>query len=103
MESYTIEQNENQRLVILQGDLTAMLAPQLKEDLKNAIQNFSGELVFDLRQTEMLDSTGIGLLIAAGNSIGAQKGSMRIVNVSKEIIQLLQKMRLVARLNISGR
>jgi anti-anti-sigma factor len=103
MESYIIEQKENQRLVLLKGDLTATTAPQLKEDLKKAIQDFSGELIFDLRETEMLDSTGIGLLIAAGNSIGSQKGSMRIVNVSKEIMLLLKKMRLVARLNISGR
>jgi anti-anti-sigma regulatory factor len=51
----------------------------------------------------MLDSTGIGLLIAARNSIAAKGGTLRVQAVSQDIFKLLQNMRLVSRLNVSGR
>jgi len=51
----------------------------------------------------LLDSSGIGLLIAASNSLAAKKGSVRLVNVSADIMHLLQSMRLAARLNAKGK
>jgi len=59
--------------------------------------------VFDLSSTAMLDSSGMGLLIAAANSVVPQGGKVRVTNVGPEIFRLLQSMRLTARLNVSGR
>jgi anti-anti-sigma factor len=61
------------------------------------------ELVFDLAPTVMLDSSGIGLLIAAANSVAPNGGKVRVTNVCPDIFRLLQSMRLTSRLNVSGR
>ena len=102
MAAYTIEHKEKQCWVVLQGDLTASLIPDLQKELKNHLEKGVDEAVFDLRNTIMLDSSGIGLLIATCNSLAKKKGTIRVLNVSQDIYRLLQSMRLVSRLNVSG-
>ena len=103
MAGYTIERKEGQCSVVLGGDLTASLIPDLQTALKNNLDQGVNEVVFDLGKAVMLDSSGIGLLIATCNSLGQKKGKIRVFNVSPDILRLLQSMRLVSRLNVSGR
>jgi anti-anti-sigma factor len=82
--------------------LTAAEASDLQAALKKEIAGGAKDLVFDLKETVTLDSTGIGLLVAAGNSLAAAQGSMRLVNVSDDILKLLRSMRLTDRLHASA-
>ena len=103
MNEFTITRDGAACRVVLGGDLTAVLIPKIQAALKSEIEAGALNLTFDLQKTVMLDSSGIGLLIAAFNSVTRKQGGMHVVNVSGEILQLLQSMRLVARLNVSGR
>ncbi|HEY1648793.1 MAG TPA: ATP-binding protein [Terracidiphilus sp.] len=102
MAAYVIEQADRQGSVRLTGDLTAALVPDLQAGLKEMLNKGARELVFDLASTRMLDSSGMGLLIAAANSVAPNGGSVRVTNVCPDIFRLLQSMRLTARLNVSG-
>jgi anti-sigma B factor antagonist len=103
MATYTLEQNGSNCQVTLHGDLIASVIPDLQAALKQQLQPGVTELVFDLAATIMLDSSGIGLLIAAGNTLARQNGRLRVRNVSADILRLLQSMRLTSRLNVSSR
>ncbi len=103
MAGYTIERKEKQCSILFQGDFTAPLIPELQTELKHHLEEGVEEAVFDLGKTDMLDSSGIGLLIATCNSFGRKEGKVRVLNVSQDILGLLQSMRLVSRLNVSGR
>jgi len=103
MAAYVVEQNDQQGSVRLEGDLTAIVVPGLQADLKQMLSKGAHELVFDLSSTAMLDSSGMGLLIAAANSLAPKGGKIRVTNVSPDIFRLLQSMRLTARLNVSAR
>ncbi len=103
MATYTIEQNGRHCVVTLLGDLVASGIPALQAALKQQLPLGVNEITFDLAATAMLDSSGIGLLIATSNSLARQQGRIRILNASADILQLLQSMRLVARLNATGR
>ncbi|MGA7340101.1 MAG: ATP-binding protein [Terracidiphilus sp.] len=103
MEAYVIEQKDQQGSVRLNGDLTAVLVPQLQAGLKEMLSKGAREVVFDLASTAMLDSSGMGLLIAAANSLASGGGKVRVTNVCPDIFRLLQSMRLTARLNVSAR
>jgi anti-anti-sigma factor len=103
MAAYTVERTGTQRIVALAGDLTAALVPALQSTLKDELDSGARDLVFDLTQTVALDSSGIGLLIAAYNSTNKLSGSTRVVNASSDILHLLQSMRLAGRLHASGR
>ena len=86
------------RVVVLE-QLTAVEAPALQAALKQEIAQGVKELEFDLTSTKALDSTGIGLLIAASNSLAALQGCVRLIQVSPPLLKLLQSMRLVDRLH----
>lgn len=79
--------------------LTATEVPTLQDVLKQQIAAGATELVFDFDAVKSLDSTGIGLLVAASNSMAGGKGVVRLVNASSDIMKLLRSIRLVERLN----
>ncbi len=103
MANYTLEPNGRNCRVTMDGDLVSSGIPELQAALKAQIQTGVTEVVFDLAATAMLDSSGIGLLIATSNSLARQQGRLSILNVSPDILQLLQSMRLATRLNAAGR
>ena len=103
MALYTINRNDSCSRVLLETNLTASIIPDLQGALKNEITQGAGEIVFDLQKVSMLDSSGIGLLIATLNSLSAQQGTVKVLNVSPDIFRLLESMHLAARLNVSSR
>jgi anti-anti-sigma factor len=103
MAAFVSEQTDQQGSVKLTGDLTAVMVPELQASLKEMMGKGARDLVFDFTNTAMLDSSGMGLLIAAANSLGPLGGKLRVTNVCPDIFRLLQSMRLTARLNVSGK
>ena len=102
MPDYTIEHHSRQRRLVLNGDLTASVIPSLRAALKTELEQGADEIVFDLGKTVMLDSSGIGLLIATHNSLTRKQGKVRVVQASNDILRMLQSMRLAGRLNVTG-
>ncbi len=100
--SYRLTRSKSDCYVSVSGALTAIVVPEVKELLRKELEQETREIVFDLRDTTMLDSSGIGLLIASGNSIARKGGNVRVINAVEEIYELLSNMRLVARLNVQG-
>lgn len=103
MANYTLELNGRTCRITMSGDLVASGVPDLKVALKEQLTSGVEEVVFDFAATTLLDSSGIGLLIATSNTLARQQGRIRVLNVSPDILQLLQSMRLAGRLNASGR
>ena len=103
MSDFQVAQTDRQGVVTLEGSLTAGLVPALQAAVKDTLAKGVDYLVFDLAKTAMLDSSGMGLLIAAGNSMARLHGGIRVINASPDILQLLQSMRLADRLHVSGR
>lgn len=101
--AYVVDLKGEQGLVKLTGDLTAIQVPDLQIALKEMLDKGAREFVFDLASTSMLDSSGMGLLIAAANSLAPNAGKVRVTNACPDIFRLLKSMRLTARLNVSGR
>jgi serine/threonine-protein kinase RsbW len=103
MSAYVLDLKDQKGSVKLKGDLTAVLVPDLQAGLKEMLNVGVREVEFDLASTKMLDSSGMGLLIAAANSLATHSGKVYVTNVSPDIFRLLQSMRLTARLNVSGK
>lgn len=103
MEPYSIAQSGPVCRVKLGGDLTAGIVPELLADLRKNLLPETREVAFDLASTSLLDSTGIGLLIAAYNTLRPRDGKVTVAGVSPYQFQVLQSMRLVTRLNVTAR
>jgi anti-anti-sigma factor len=98
--TYRVTRTNSNCNVAVSGALTAIVVPELKEALRKELQQETSELVFDLEETTMLDSSGIGLLIAASNSLSRTHGTIRVINPISEIYKLMSNMRLLSRLNV---
>jgi anti-anti-sigma factor len=103
MDDYTFDLQDGHLRVTLTSDLTAANVPGLQARLRAYLQQKISAVEFDLASTVMLDSSGIGLLIATYNSLGRGPGCISVTNASPDILQLIQNMRLTKRLNVTGR
>ncbi len=82
-------------------DIVASVVDELKTDLKGIIEGGLAKLIIDLSDTKMIDSMGIGILIATYNSLKKKNVPMELVRVSPEIASLLKNMRLNQYFSIS--
>ncbi|SLM28858.1 Predicted anti-sigma factor antagonist RsbV (Anti-anti-sigma-B factor) [Desulfamplus magnetovallimortis] len=97
--SEVIKEGEN--TIIKPGtSVVASMAENFKQELLSAINTCEGKLIIDLIGVEMVDSVGLGVIIAAHNTL-VQKGStLEIINVSSDIYGLFSTMRLNRRFKV---
>jgi serine/threonine-protein kinase RsbW len=76
------------------GDVVAERVPELRSALREAMANGAREMTIDFANVEMVDSTGLGLLISAHNSISKAGGRLAVIHASKEILELFRSMRI---------
>jgi anti-anti-sigma factor len=84
------------------GDVTSATIPELRTAMKDAVGGGTQELVVDLVHTRMVDSSGLGLLIAAHNSLQKAGGKLSVIRASADILQLFQTMRMHQRFAVSS-
>ena len=75
-------------------DVVASWTMEFKEELDSLIQESPEELVIDLTDVEIIDSTGIGVIIAAHNLLDKQGGKLKIINTTNDLYGLFRLMRL---------
>lgn len=86
---------EGDKIIVKPGqDVVATMAEEFRNELKILVDKSPKELVIDLAGVEMVDSVGIGVLIATHNSVSKAGGKVIVINVSKNIYGLFKTMRL---------
>ncbi len=75
-------------------NIVASIADEFRNELRKLVQESPREVVIDLAGVEMVDSVGIGILIATHNSLNNAKGELKVINVDKDIYSLFTTMRL---------
>jgi anti-anti-sigma factor len=84
------------------GNVVAPLVPELRSALREALTKGANELIIDLEAVQVIDSSGLGLLVSAHNSIRKPGGRLAVVNASKDILNLLYSMRIHQHFSVSG-
>ena len=75
-------------------DIVAAVTDTIKVELRALVSQSSGVFTIDLNGVDMIDSKGIGLLIATNNSLTGQGRQLRIIHASPDLIDLFRVMRL---------
>ncbi|MCX6598042.1 MAG: STAS domain-containing protein [Acidobacteria bacterium] len=95
--------NENAHGVLCpQGDVVASAVPQLRTELRDLVGTGVRRLVVDMTNVQMVDSAGLGLLIAAHNSLKKVGGEMTVIQASSDILELLTTLRMNQHFTIQG-
>jgi anti-sigma B factor antagonist len=90
-------------VVASHGDVLSSSVPQMRVAMRDLVRSGVREMIFDLDKAAMIDSTGLGLLLAAFNSITAVGGKFSVVHASDEILDLFRTMRIHQHFTVSGR
>jgi anti-anti-sigma factor len=90
-----------QATIILGGKLTASEVPNLKSEMKRLIGAGATLMTLDCTRLLIMDSTGIGCLVAAHNSLDQVDGKLFMTQVSSDMYDLLCSMRLDRRVKIT--
>lgn len=77
-----------------QSDIVAANAQAAKDELRALVASSAGEFVVDLSTVRMIDSRGLGILIAAVNSLEAAGRTMRVIGANEDLLGLLRMMRM---------
>jgi len=82
-------------LVVLTGPLDVSTVPDVRAALHDAVDRGTGDLVVDLAAVELVDATGLGVLV--GTHRRAQRASRRLV--LRATPERIMRVLLVTRLN----
>jgi len=95
--------NEAGQTIVRPGtDIVASMAEVFKDDLLSAINSTDGIIVIDLEGVEMVDSVGIGVIIASHNTLNQADRKLKVINVAKDVYGLFTTMRLNRRFTVEG-
>lgn len=103
MSSIKTLKSEDQLIILIQNDLIASGAAELRATLRELLADASSPVVVDLNSVEIVDSTGIGVLISLYNSLKEKKLGLSVVGASADVLELFQSMRLDRHFPVSGR
>ena len=101
MAPFTERKSNNLSLVKPAGNVVASLVPELRAALRGALANGVREMTIDFAEVEMVDSSGLGLLISAHNSSSKAGGKLAVIHASKEIMDLFRSMRVHQHFSVS--
>ena len=102
MNTTTITRNEHHATIQPAGDVVASQAAELRTALRGAIADGVTEVTLDFSRVQMVDSSGLGLLISAHNSARKAGGCLSVIHASREIIELFQSMRIHQHFSVTG-
>ena len=89
------QQDTREKVIVRPGrDIVSSMVGEFREELKAIIDRQDVLLTLDLEGVRMIDSMGLGVLIAAHNSLTKRNARLELVNISGDILKLLKNMRL---------
>lgn len=87
------QQRDGWTLLILHGSLDASTAGMLKTEVVTIAETRQLQVVVELADLHLIDSTGVGVLISLFKRVRAQEGHVHFAGISgqpKEIFRLLR-------------
>jgi len=102
MNDEMVSQDLSAAVVQPQGDLVAAKLTALRSELRKAVASGILHMILDLQGVRAVDSSGIGLLVSAHNSLKKAGGELTVIHASKDILELFHTMRIHQHFSVSG-
>ncbi len=75
-------------------ELNSSTAPAVRDEIRAALKPEHTALVLDLSATKFVDSSGLGAIIALQKTMAPKGGTLRILNPTPTVMQILELTRL---------
>lgn len=99
---FEITESENKRVTIIKtpARFTVEVAGEFKDLLNSLVKEEKYKFVIDLKDTEYMDSSGLGAIVSRIAATRANRGDIRIASPSKFVEELLDLTQLIRILKI---
>jgi anti-sigma B factor antagonist len=89
--SLEIQEREREGISILDfnGRLTAGEAGEVRERVRVLLAGGARQVIFNLQETDYIDSTGLGVLVMCYTGFERAGGSLKLVNLNRRNVELL--------------
>jgi anti-anti-sigma factor len=102
MQEQTLTAKAVQAMIQPEGDMVSTSLPPLRSKMREMVDSGVLHLTVDLAKVQMVDSSGLGLLIAAHNSLKKVGGQLVVIHASEDILHLCKTMRIHQHFSVSG-
>ena len=89
-----VKQKSKKNIIKPDMDIVAPMVKGFRNTLLTLINGGMNDLILDLEGVKMVDSIGLGVIIATHNSLMKVGGKLTVKNVSEDIYNLFTTMRL---------
>lgn len=79
--------NGQELTIAPEGRLDTTTAPDLEKECKASLDGVS-ELIFDLANLAYISSAGLRVLLSAQKTMNKQKGSMKLIHVNEDLMEI---------------
>ena len=86
-----VRRERNYAIVTVAGAIDVYTAPQLRQLLIDLVNQNNYQIVVDMDEVELLDTTGLGVLIGAVKRVQAHDGSLDLVCTRSQVLKILRK------------
>ncbi len=90
---FKINQENDKFVVIPESNIVASIVNEFRSEMKQIVEQ-EKPIIVDLSNVEMIDSMGLGALIATHNSMQKYNKNLELINISKDLLSLMKTMRL---------
>ncbi|MFC4802513.1 anti-sigma factor antagonist [Neobacillus sp. GCM10023253] len=84
------QQNENEVVVKVSGEIDAFTAPKLREELAALVDGKNKVITIGLKDVSYLDSTGLGVFVGLFKQLKNNDGELRLIEMSERLKRLFQ-------------
>lgn len=89
-------------VLAVSGETDLATAPGLRRDLDEAMEATSGDVVLDLTDLELVDSTALEILIAAAGRLMTERRSLVVVVSREHVLRVFEITALLSFFSIAG-
>jgi anti-anti-sigma factor len=95
-----IREHGEHQIVTLNGSLDMFSAPSVERSLASVFSSQRPSLVLDLKQVDIVDSSGIGALISWNKRLESSEGRLRLLNIPDSLAHIFKTARLDGRIEV---
>ncbi len=89
-------------VVVINEDIVSSTVQNLHKEVSDIIADGVSDIIFDMGNVDIIDSTGIGFIIKVQNTLKRNGGVLTLKKVNSDIIRMFKVMRLDQHISIEA-
>lgn len=85
-----IEESNSGLIIKVKENIIAENCSDLRNIIIDQIKKNNINFILDLKETNFIDSAGLGVIIGLRSTMNSKKGSLQLINLNKRILEIFK-------------